>query len=76
MKPNSLENLLRQEAQKPDQAARVAALRAALAEFARVHPQTGNDAAPKSHSVLQGLLGRLRLSLQTRRSDTMPWYTR
>jgi len=76
MKPNSLENLLRQEAQKPDQAARVAALRAALAEFARVHPQTGNDAAPKSHSVLQGLLGRLRLSLQTRRTDTMPWYTR
>src|SRR5262245_3321555 len=76
MKPNSLENLLKQDAPKPDPAARVAARRAALAEFARVNPQTANDAAAKPRTALQGLLGLLRLSSQTRGSDTMPWYMR
>ena len=78
MKPNSLENLLKQEAPQAEPAARLAARRAALAEFARVHSQTANDAAPKPRSLLQGLLGRLRLSRgpQPRGSDTMPWYAR
>jgi len=76
MKPNSLENLLKQEAPQADPAARVASRRAALAEFARVNPHTASDTAPKPRSALQGLLGRLRLSLQTRRSDAMPWYSR
>src|SRR5688572_24979258 len=78
MKPNSLENLLKQEAPQPDPAARVAARRAALAEFARIHPQTANDAATRPRSRLQALLGLLRLSResQSRGSDTMPWYSR
>src|ERR1044072_6727706 len=80
MKPNSLENLLKQDAPQPDPAARVAARRAALAEFARTNPQTANDKAndvtPKPRNPLQGLLGLLRLSSQTRGSDTMPWYMR
>ena len=76
MKPNSLENLLKQDAPQPDPAARVAARRAALAEFARIHPQTANDTASKPRSKLQALLGLLRLSSQTRGSDTMPWYSR
>src|ERR1044072_1691663 len=80
MKPNSLENLLKQDAPQPDPAARVAARRAALAEFARTNPQTANDKAndvtPKPRNPLQGLLGLLRISSQTRGSDTMPWYMR
>jgi Ca-activated chloride channel family protein len=80
MKPNSLENLLKQDAPQPDPAARVAARRAALAEFARTNPQTANDkandVAAKPRNTLQGLLGLLRLSSQTRGSDTMPWYMR
>ncbi len=79
MKPNSLENLLKQDAPKPDPAARVAARRAALAEFARVSPATAhpaNDSAAKPRNALQGLLGLLRLSPQTRGSDIMPWYMR
>ena len=45
MKPNSLEKLLQQEAPPPDPAARLAARRAALAEFARVQPASARRRA-------------------------------
>jgi hypothetical protein len=76
MKQNSLEKLLQQDAPPPNPAARLAARRAALEEFARVMPAT---AAPARRSRLQGLLGALRLSRNDDTShgrDSMPWYSR
>ncbi|HEX6396932.1 MAG TPA: von Willebrand factor type A domain-containing protein [Steroidobacteraceae bacterium] len=77
MNPHSFEKLLQQDAPPPpDAAARRAARQAALAEFARVHAQVANDPASSRWSLFQALLGGLRLSSQTQRSDDMPWYSR
>jgi len=69
MKPNRLETMLQQEAPPPDPAARLAARRAALAEFARVHASAATESAPRV-GLLQALLVRLR------GSDSTPWYAR
>ncbi len=78
MKTNPLEKMLQQEAPPPDPAARLAARRAALAEFARVHSSSATEHVPRRGGLLQALLGRLRLSRdpQSRGRDSMPWYTR
>jgi len=60
MKQNSLEKMLQQDAPPPDPAARVAARRAALAEFARVNRQP----APAGRGLLSFLSGALRLPEQ------------
>src|SRR5688500_7040313 len=75
MKQNSLEKLLQQDAPPPNPSARLAARRAALAEFARVHPAA---VKPGSRGWAQGLLGAWRLSRgpQVNGRDSMPWYTR
>src|SRR5262245_57038261 len=76
MKPNHLEELLKQDAPPPDPEARVAARRAALAEFARVHVTSAVEPAKPSTSFFQGLLARLRLSRepQASGSDSMRWF--
>jgi Ca-activated chloride channel family protein len=72
-----IEKLLEQDVPPaPDPKARLAARRAALEEFARVHAASPNvDAAPR-RSRFQGLLEALRLSSQSQRRDVMPWYSR
>jgi Ca-activated chloride channel family protein len=73
MKQNSLEKLLQQDAPPPNPAARVAARRAALEEFARQHATS----APARRGLVQGLLGALRLSRNdTHGRNDMPWYSR
>jgi Ca-activated chloride channel family protein len=73
----SYEKLLQQDAPPaPDASARRAARQAALAEFARVHGDVANDPASSRWSLFQAVLGGLRLSSQTQRSDDMPWYSR
>jgi Ca-activated chloride channel family protein len=82
MKPNHLEEMLKQDAPAPDPAARVAARRAALTEFARAQQASAAEAAPTGTasvetSGFQALLGRLRLSREpTSGRDFMPWYSR
>ncbi|HET9864721.1 MAG TPA: von Willebrand factor type A domain-containing protein [Steroidobacteraceae bacterium] len=76
-----IEKLLEQDVPPaPDPRARLAARRAALEEFARVHAAAGTGAAPadapSGHSRFQGLSGVLRLSSQSQRRDVMPWYSR
>lgn len=72
-----LEKLLQQDAPPaPDPAARRAARQAALAEFTRAHSDAANEPAASRWSLFQALLGTLRLSSYTQRSDDMPWYSR
>ena len=74
MKHNSLEKLLRQDAPPPNPAARLAARRAALDEFARLNASSDRPAA---RGAIQGLLAAFRLSRnKTRGSEHMPWYSR
>src|SRR3954469_7433812 len=76
MKQNSLEKLLQQDAPPPDPAARLAARRAALAEFSRQHPAPASKTAGRG--VLQGLAEVLRLSRDPEKHgrDFVPWYQR
>jgi Ca-activated chloride channel family protein len=79
MNTHSFEKLLQQDAPPaPDQAARLAARQAALAEYARVHAAAANEPVAPGTSVFQALLGALRLSRepQSRGRDVMPWYSR
>jgi len=77
MNSHSFEKLLQQDAPPPpDAAARRAARQAALAEFARVHTAAANAPGATRWSLFQALLGTLRLSSHTQRSDDMPWYSR
>ena len=82
MKQNSLENLLQQDAPPPDPAARLAARRAALAEFAKVNPAQPISptmaAAPERRGLFQALLGALRPSRDTNDHgrDSMPLFSR
>jgi len=77
MNPNPLEKLLQQPAPPPDPAARVAARRAALAEFARVQSAPVADSA-QSRGFFQALWARWRLSRESNSHgrDSMPWYSR
>jgi len=69
----SIQKLLQQDAPAPNPAARLAARRAALEEFARVHA----DAQPAKRGLLQGLLDAFRLSRNDSDGrDSMPWYSR
>jgi len=76
MNQSSLEKQLQQQAPAPDPAARIAARRAAVEEFKRLH----GAVAPQSTSrrgIFQGLSGLLRPSRhQQDGSDSMPWITR
>jgi Ca-activated chloride channel family protein len=79
MNRHSFEKLLQQDAPPPpDQAARLAARQAALAEYARVHAAAANEPAARRDPVFKALLGALRLSRepQSRGRDLMPWYSR
>jgi Ca-activated chloride channel homolog len=79
MNTHSFEKLLQQDAAPaPDQAARLAARQAALAEYARVHAAAANEPVARGRSLFQALSGALRLSRepQSRGSDVMPWYSR
>src|SRR4051812_48579838 len=77
MKPNSLEQMLRQPAPPPDPAVRLAARRAALQEFARVNPADGAANAPRP-SFIKGLLDRVRLSRESHSHGraVMAWNSR
>ncbi|HEV8444529.1 MAG TPA: hypothetical protein VGQ27_13670, partial [Steroidobacteraceae bacterium] len=77
MKPNSLEQLLQQPAPAPDRAARLAARRAALAEFQRAHPANAGAAAPR-RSLFQALSGWFRPSREDKShgSSLMAWNSR
>ncbi len=79
MNTHSFEKLLQQDAPPaPDQAARLAARQAALAEYARVHAAAANEPVVPRSSIFQALSGALRLSRepQSRGRDVMPWYSR
>ena len=78
MKPNSLEQLLQEQAPPPDPAARLAARRAALEEFARVQPPNAGAGSGRAGRIFQGLLGRLRPSReeQSHGSTAMAWNSR
>jgi len=74
MKQNSLEKMLQQDAPPPNPAARLAARRAALEEFARANPAV---APVERRGFIQGLLGGFRLFRNdTHGRDDMPWYSR
>jgi len=74
---HSFEKLLQQDAPPPpDAAARRVARQAALAEFARVQAEASSQSDASRWSMFQALLGALRLSSHTQRSDDMPWYSR
>jgi len=77
MKQHSFEKLLQQDAPPPDPAARLAARRAALAEFAKANPPVEIAPAPERRGVFQALLGALRLSRDNDHgSDSMPLFSR
>ena len=77
MNSHQLEKLLQQDVPPPpDAAARRAARQVALAEFARVQAEAAHETAASRWSMFQALLGTLRLSSHTQRSDDMPWYSR
>jgi Ca-activated chloride channel homolog len=74
---HSFEKLLQQDAPPPpDAGARRVARQAALAEFARVQAEASGQSDASRWSMFQALLGALRLSSHTQRSDDMPWYSR
>jgi len=78
MKPNSLEQLLQQPAPAPDPAARLAARRAALAEFQRAHPANAGATNSPRRSLFQALSGWLRPSREDKShgSSLMAWNSR
>src|SRR4051812_19436473 len=77
MNQSSLEKQLQQPAPAPDPAARLAARRAAVKEFKRLHGAVAQEPATERRGGFQGLLGRLRLSRHRQDgSDSMAWYSR
>jgi Ca-activated chloride channel family protein len=74
MKQKSFEKLLQQDAPPPNPAARLAARRAALEEFARAN---ASATQPARRRILQALSDALRLSRnEADGRDSMPWYSR
>ena len=77
MKQHSIEKLLQQDAPAPDPAARLAARRAALAEFAKLHPSPQIAPQPERPGLFKALLGALRLSRDNDHGrDSMPLFSR